>query len=243
MYPNAPWKSVDQMWCRFWSAASPRRIGDLRLGRGRYAIACAHHGGLFIDGVLFRLEEDRFWYVQPDGALETWLLAHAEGFDVTVSDPENPRVLQIQGLTSFPILQDLTEGAITEKMGYFHSGFFTVAGQEVYVSRTGWTGEIGCEIYTQANTNADVLWKRVLSAGAPHGMRFGSVASMGIRRIEAGILESGSDSRPNNQPMGGRPRCLRRSGRSGLHRPRGAPDRAPRPQTLRSNLPGSAAAA
>ncbi|MGE3874183.1 MAG: aminomethyltransferase family protein [Parvibaculaceae bacterium] len=169
-----------------------RRVGDLRLGRGRYAIACAHHGGLFIDGVLFRLDENRFWYVQPDGALETWLLAHAESFDVTVSDPKS-RVLQVQGPTSFAILQDLTEGAITEKMGYFHSGFFTIAGQEVYVSRTGWTGEIGYEIYTQANTNADMLWKRVMSAGMPHGMRFGSVASMGIRRIEAGILDSGSD--------------------------------------------------
>lgn len=169
-----------------------RRVGDLKLGRGRYAIACAHHGGLFIDGVLFRLDENRFWYVQPNGALETWFLAHAEGFAVTVSDPRS-RVLQIQGPTSFAILQDLTEGAITEKMGYFHAGFFTIAGQEVYVSRTGWTGEIGYEIYTQANSDAELLWTRIMSAGRPHGMRFGSLASMGIRRIEAGILDSGTD--------------------------------------------------
>lgn len=169
-----------------------RRIGDLKLGRGRYAIACAHHGGLFIDGVLFRLDENRFWYVQPDGALETWLLAHAEGFNVTVSDPKS-RVLQIQGPTSFAIVQDLTDGEVTEKMGYFHSGFVRIAGQDVYVSRTGWTGEIGYEIYTQAKTDLDALWARVISAGSPHGMKFGSVASMGIRRIEAGILDSGTD--------------------------------------------------
>lgn len=169
-----------------------RRIGDLKLGRGRYAIACAHHGGLFIDGVLFRLDENRFWYVQPDGALETWLLAHSEGFDITVSDPKS-RVLQIQGPTSFAILQGLTDGAITEKMGYFHSGFFTIAGQEVYVSRTGWTGEIGYEIYTQAKTDHEALWTRVMAAGTQQGMTFGSVASMGIRRIEAGILDSGTD--------------------------------------------------
>ena len=78
-------------------------------------------------------------------------------------------------------------------MGYFHSGFFTIAQQEVYVSRTGWTGEIGYEIYTQANTNPDMLWERVTSGGVPHGMTFGSMASMEIRRIEAGILDSGSD--------------------------------------------------
>lgn len=169
-----------------------RRIGDLKLGRGRYAMACAHHGGLFIDGVLFRLEENRFWYVQPDGALETWLLANSEGFNITVSDPRS-RVLQVQGPTSFAILQGLTDGAITEKMGYFHSGFFVIAGQEVYVSRTGWTGEIGYEIYTQAQTDHQALWTRVMAVGAPHGMKFGSVASMGIRRIEAGILDSGTD--------------------------------------------------
>ncbi|MCS5992109.1 hypothetical protein LNP02_28620 [Klebsiella variicola subsp. variicola] len=102
-----------------------RRVSDLKLGRGRYAISCAHHGGLFIDGVLFRLEENRFWYVQPDGALETWLLAHSEGFNVTVTDPKS-RVLQIQGPASLAVVHDLTEGAITEAMGYFHSGFFTV---------------------------------------------------------------------------------------------------------------------
>lgn len=169
-----------------------RPVGDLKPGRGRYAIACAHHGGLFIDGVLFRLGEDRFWYVQPDGALETWLLAHSEGFDVTVSDPKS-RALQVQGPASFAILQALTDGAITEKMGYFHSGFFTIAGQEVYVSRTGWTAELGYEIYTQAGTDCPRLWDWIMAAGSPLGMQFGSVASMEIRRIEAGILDSGTD--------------------------------------------------
>lgn len=169
-----------------------RPVGDLKPGRGRYAIACAHHGGLFIDGVLFRLGENRFWYVQPDGALETWLLAHSEGFDVAVSDPRS-RALQIQGPASFAILAALTDGAITERMGYFHSGFFTIAGQEVYVSRTGWTAERGYEIYTQAGTDCPTLWDRIIAIGTPHGMRFGSVASMEIRRIEAGILDSGTD--------------------------------------------------
>ncbi len=169
-----------------------RPVADLKPGRGRYAIACAHHGGLFIDGVLFRLDENRFWYVQPDGALETWLLAHSEGFDVKVSDPKS-RVLQVQGPVSFAILQALTEGAITEKMGYFHSGFFTIAGQEVYVSRTGWTAEWGYEIYTQSGTDCPMLWDRIMTVGMPLGMQFGSVASMEIRRIEAGILDAGTD--------------------------------------------------
>lgn len=169
-----------------------RPVGTLKPGRGRYAIACAHHGGLFMDGVLFRLDDTRFWYVQPDGALETWLLAHSEGFDVTVSDPMS-WVMQVQGPESFTILQALTDGAITEKMGYFHAGFFTIAGQEVYVSRTGWTGERGYEIYTQADTDCAKLWDRLMAVGNPRGMQFGSIASMNIRRIEAGILDNGTD--------------------------------------------------
>ena len=177
---------------RFLERIFTRPVADLKPGRGRYAIACAHHGGLFIDGVLFRLEEDRFWYVQPDGALETWLLAHSEGFNVRVSDPQS-RALQIQGPASFAILQELSDGLITEKMGYFHSGFFTIAGQEVYVSRTGWTAEWGYEIYTQSSTDCATLWHRIKAVGTPLGMQFGSVASMEIRRIEAGILDSGTD--------------------------------------------------
>ena len=177
---------------RFLERIFTRPVADLKPGRGRYAIACAHHGGVFIDGVLFRLEGNRFWYVQPDGALETWLLAHSEGFDVKVSDPKS-RALQVQGPASFGILHALTEGEITEKLGYFHSNFFTIAGQEVYISRTGWTAEWGYEIYTLAGTDCSALWDRLISVGTPLGMRFGSVASMEIRRIEAGIFDSGTD--------------------------------------------------
>ena len=70
-------------------------------------------------------------------------------------------------------------------MGYFHSGFFEIAGQDVYVSRTGWTGELGFEVYTQGNATD---W-----CGAPRGMESASLASMAIRRIEAGVLDNGTD--------------------------------------------------
>ena len=178
---------------RFLEHVFARRISTPQEGRGRYAIACDHMGHLFMDGVLFRLAENRFWYVQPDGALATWLLAHSAGFDVSVSDPRS-RVLQIQGPASLAIMSAATDGAITQAMGYFHSGFFTIAGQQVYVSRTGWTGEMGYEVYTQgAATDCGRLWDRLMSVGQPHGMIFGSISSMEMRRIEAGILDNGTD--------------------------------------------------
>ena len=115
-----------------------------------------------MDGLLFKLAENRFWYVQPDGALEAWLTAHSEGFDVTVSDPHS-RVLQIQGPASFDIMRDATGGAIDESMKYFHAGFFDIGGQELYVSRTGWTGELGWEIYSQGDkTDHPKLWDHMI---------------------------------------------------------------------------------
>jgi glycine cleavage system aminomethyltransferase T len=170
-----------------------RRVSDLREGRGRYAIACTPKGRVFIDGVLFKLSSNQYWYVQPEGALEAWLVAHSEGFDVTISDP-HARVLQIQGPNSLAVMSAASRGRIDERMGYFHAGFFNLGGQEVYVSRTGWTGELGFEVYTQgAKTDCPRLWRHLFEAGSPHGMVFSSLRSMEIRRIEAAILDNGTD--------------------------------------------------
>jgi len=170
-----------------------RKIATLKEGRGRYAIACTPDGGVFMDGLLFNLSEGKFWYVQPDGALEAWLIAHSEGFDVTISDPKS-RVIQIQGPNSLEIMRSASDGVIDEGMGYFHAGYFDLGGQELYVSRTGWTGERGFEIYSQgAKTEYRRLWDHLIKAGTPHGMVFSSAASMETRRIEAGILDNGTD--------------------------------------------------
>ncbi len=170
-----------------------RKVAALQSGRGFYAIACTPQGGVFMDGILFRLEEDKFWYVQPDGALETWLIAHSEGFDITISDPKS-QVLQIQGPTSLDVMKSASNNAIDETMKYFQSGFYDLGGQEVYVSRTGWTGEMGWEIYSLGETTEHKrLWDHLVNSGAPHGMEVGSVSSMNVRRVEAGILNNISD--------------------------------------------------
>jgi glycine cleavage system aminomethyltransferase T len=166
-----------------------RRIATLKEGRGRYAIACTHKGGLFMDGVLFRLEENRFWYVQPDGALETWLLAHSAGFDVTISDP-HARVLQIQGPASPAIIRDASGGAVGDKLGYFHAGYFDIGGQQVYV----WTAELGYELYVEWDkTDCRALWDHLMAAGEPHGMINASVDVFECRRLEGGILDNITD--------------------------------------------------
>jgi aminomethyltransferase len=92
------------------------------------------------------------------------------------------------------IMSDATGGAIDEDMMYFHSGYYDVGGQQLYVSRTGWTGELGYEIYAEgASTDHKRLWDHVMEAGLPHGLIHGCMDSMGMRRIEAGILDNLTD--------------------------------------------------
>lgn len=170
-----------------------RRVATMREGRGYYAIACTPQGGVFMDGVVFRLGRDRFWYVQADGPFETWLMAHSGGFDVSITDPKS-RVLQIQGPASIDIMQAASGGAIDEGVGYFRSGFFDLGGQRLYVSRTGFTNELGFEIYSDgARTDHLALWDHLMACGAPHGLELSSARAMTIRRIEGGILGNLSD--------------------------------------------------
>ena len=188
-----PWQIEGPDVLPFLEKIFARQIGTLAVGRGRYAIACSSEDGAFMDGILFKLEENRFCYVQPDGALEEWLYAHRVGFEVKITDPKS-RVLQIQGPNSMKIMADATNGAIDENMKYFDAGYFDIGGQQLYVSRTGWTGELGYEIYSEgATTDHKRLWTHLIEAGALHGMVFGSLSAIGIRRIEAGILDNLSD--------------------------------------------------
>ena len=178
-----------------------RRVATLAEGRGRYAIACTPQGGVFMDGVLFRLGDERFWYVQADGAFETWLTAHSGAFDVTISDPRS-RVIQIQGPASMDIMRAASAGRIDAGFKRFRAGFFDLGGQRLYVSRTGFTGELGYEIYCNGEATDHLsLWDHLMAAGEPFGMEFSSTRSMTIRRIEAGILGNMTDMDPTMTPF------------------------------------------
>ena len=130
-----------------------------------------------------------------------WLLAHSEGFDVEINDPKS-RVIQIQGPASLKIMEDATNGQITEAMKYYSSGFFNFNGQELYVSRSGFTGELGYEIYCDGyKTDHLALWDHLMSVGKNHGMEFSSTRALTIRRIEGGILGNTTDMDINMSPF------------------------------------------
>ena len=170
-----------------------RHIGDLKCWRARYAIACTPQGGIQMDGVLMRLAEDHFWYVQADGEIESWLVAFSEGLDVVVRDPQS-RVLQIQGPRSLDVIRSAVNGGLPDTFRYFHVGRFDFGGQEILVSRTGWTGEMGAELYSEGGiTDHPGLWDHLMAHGESHGMVFSGATSLNTRRIEAGIIDNGTD--------------------------------------------------
>ena len=176
----------------------------LGVGRCRYALACNEDGTVVMDGVVMRLGLDRYWYVKANGEFISWLRAAALGLDAEISDPES-QVLQIQGPKSLDVLNAAIGGGLSADFKYFRAGFFDLGGQTLWVSRTGWTGEVGIEIYSNSGpepTDHDALWDHLLASGEPLGMEFSTSSSMGIRRIEAGILDNGSDIEPDLTPFG-----------------------------------------
>ncbi len=178
------------------------RIEALPVGRARYGLACHEDGTILMDGVVMRMAPDRFWYVKANGEFQSWLEANAIGLNVRVSDPDS-RVLQIQGPKSLHVLDAAIGGGLSEDFKYFHAGFFDICGQRLWVSRTGWTGEAGIEIYCNSGpepTDHDALWDGLLACGEPFGMEFSSSSSMGLRRIESGILDNGTDIEPGLTP-------------------------------------------
>ena len=167
-----------------------RDMSKLRVDRAAYGLACQPDGGILMDGIVMRLGPERFWYVQADGAIFPWFAAHGIDLAADVRDPRS-WVLQVQGPRALDVLAAARDGGAP--MRYFDVAECVMGGQPLTVSRTGWTGELGFEVYTRADTDGPALWRHLLGAGAPFGLIHASLASMGIRRIEAGILDNGTD--------------------------------------------------
>lgn len=167
-----------------------RDVTRTRVGRCTYQIACYDDGGMMLDGILVRLGPDRFWYGQADGDLKDWMRAHARGMDVAIFDPE-VWISQVQGPQALRILAAAVDGAFPEPFRYFDAATMRIAGQEVVVTRSGFTNELGWEVYLGPEIDADAVGERLLEAGAAFGMT--PVAVGGARRIEAGLLNAGSD--------------------------------------------------
>ena len=167
-------------------------ITRVKVGRCGYGLACYEDGGLITDGILLRLAADKFWYAQADGDFYSWARAHSAGMDVAITDPD-VFVSQVQGPNALTILEAASDHGMPEPFGYFAIARVSFGGQEVVITRTGYTNELGWEFYTEPHHDAAALWAHIEAAGRPHGIRIFGLDAMNIRRIEAGILNAGSD--------------------------------------------------
>ncbi|MBT8085091.1 MAG: aminomethyltransferase family protein [Woeseia sp.] len=169
-----------------------RDVARVNVGRCSYQLACFADGGMIMDGVLLRLASDRFWYAQGDGEFPVWLRAHSENFDVDVFDPI-VWISQVQGPRSMDVLAQAADEGMPAQFRYFDLVQIHVGGQPVVISRTGFTNELGWEFYFGPDADADVIGERILKAGEPYGIHTIPAAATNARRIEAGLLFSGTD--------------------------------------------------
>ena len=119
-------------------------------------------------------------------------MAKSAGLDVKISDP-NIWVNQVQGPLSLKILDAACDENISESLRYFDIATVTIAGQKLVITRTGFTSEIGWEYYVSSKTDCILLWMHLMAVGKTFGLIHSGLDSMDIRRIEAGIMNSGSD--------------------------------------------------
>lgn len=170
----------------------PRNMNKCKVGQCKYVFVTAEDGGIINDPVLLRLREDCFWLSLADSDVLLWCkgIALNSGMDVTIREVDVAPV-QVQGPKAKPVMIDLF-GEDVLQIPYYHLMETTLDGIPVVISRTGYTGEIGYEIYVRdATANAPHVWNRVFEAGRPQGMQV--IGPCHMRRIEGAILAFGCD--------------------------------------------------
>lgn len=175
----------------FLNRVTLRNVSKLKPGRVHYTAWCDDEGHVLDDGTLFRLTGERFRLCCQERHLP-WLLDSAIGFDVTVSEEtEAIAGLALQGPTSFAVLRDAGFAGI-EQLKVFDLTDFPHEGGTVTISRTGFTGDLGYELFVDREL-ALSLWDRIWGAGEPRGLRAIGYAVLNRARLEAGLIVANSD--------------------------------------------------
>jgi aminomethyltransferase len=154
-------------------------------GQVFYTPWCDEHGHVIDDGTVSRLTETRFRWTAAEPSLR-WLRQNAAGLDVTIDDvSEAIAALALQGPTSAAVLR--AAGAAIDGLKYFRVQKATIAGHDVQVSRTGYTGDLGYEVWMRRE-DALAVWDAIVDAGRAHGLRAAGMLALDVARIEAGLL-------------------------------------------------------
>ncbi len=185
---------------RFAQLLTPRDLSRCAVGQGKYVLICDRDGGIVNDPVMTRMEENTFWFAlaSSDALLFARGLRNAyPDLDVTIRELD-VAPLQVQGPRSKDLLRDLVGPGILE-LRYYWWTREEIAGIPVVITRTGWTSEVGYEIYLLDPTRGTELWERIMEVGRPYNIK--PTGPSDIRRIEGGIFNWGADMTYEDNPL------------------------------------------
>ena len=177
----------------------PRDISKIKIGRCSYQFACYHDGGMITDGILLRIDQNKYWFAQAEGDMFSWYKAQAEGLNVKIDEP-NVWISQVQGPRSMELLDILTKTNISSNWKYFDWIEVNISGEKTIISRSGFSNELGWEIYFRPENNIEKLGDLILEEGSKMGMIITATPVFRCRRIEAGLLSAGQDFTNKTNP-------------------------------------------
>jgi glycine cleavage system aminomethyltransferase T len=183
---------------KFVQLLTPRDLSSCAVGQCKYVLITNAEGGILNDPILLRLGENHFWISLADSDILLWAqgVAINSGLNVQIREPDvSP--LQLQGPKSGEVMNALFGESIYE-LKYYWVREYELDGIPLIVSRTGWSSELGYEIYLRDASKGDELWEKIMDAGAPFGIKPGHTSS--IRRIEGGMLSYHADMDINTNP-------------------------------------------
>ena len=183
---------------KFMQMLTPRDLSNMSVGQCKYILITNEEGGILNDPILLRLGENHFWISLADSDILLWAqgVSVHSGLKVTIREPDvSP--LQLQGPKSGEVMKALFGKSIID-LKYYWFRQTELDGIPLIVSRTGWSCELGYELFLQDGSLGDKLWEKIMAAGSPIGLKPGHTSS--IRRIEGGMLSYQADADINTNP-------------------------------------------
>jgi len=185
---------------RFAQLMTPRDLSTCAVGQAKYVLVCDRDGGIVNDPVLTRMDENTFWFALASSDALLWARGLRNAYpdlDVTIREAD-VAPLQIQGPRSKDLMVDLLGRGILDLRYYWWTNA-EIAGAPVVVTRTGWTSEVGYEVYLTDTARGTEVYEAIMKVGEPYGIK--PTGPSDIRRIEGAIFNWGADMTYENDPL------------------------------------------
>ena len=178
---------------------TPRDLSNMKVGQCKYVILVNQNGGVLNDPILLKVSEDKYWFSLADSDILFWAqgLAANANYNVEITEPDvSP--LQLQGPKSREIMIEIFGEQISD-LKYYWFKQFSFNNTKLIISRTGWSSELGYEIFLTDSKVGNELYEHIMQIGEPMGLKPGHTST--IRRIEGGMLSYHADMTINTNPL------------------------------------------